>query len=79
MLPRDKNGVVDASLRVYGTRNIRVVDLSIAPLHVAAHTQCKLSDLEKCIRIQQFRVFVATVYAIAEQAADILKAEIASS
>lgn len=26
---------------------------------------------------KQFRVFVATVYAIAEQAADILKAEIA--
>lgn len=52
MLPRDKNGVVDASLRVYGTRNIRVVDLSIAPLHVAAHTQCKYSDLEQRIKIQ---------------------------
>lgn len=79
MLPRDKNGVVDASLRVYGTRNIRVVDLSIAPLHVAAHTQCKHFDIKQRIKTQQFRVFLATVYAIAEQAADILKAEIASS
>lgn len=40
MLPRALNGVVDPNLLVYGTKNIRVADLSIAPLHVAAHTQC---------------------------------------
>jgi len=40
MLPREKRGVVDTQLRVYGTSNIRVADLSVAPLHVAAHTQC---------------------------------------
>jgi len=39
MLPRDKNGVVDSKLKVYGTTNLRVVDLSIIPLHIAAHTQ----------------------------------------
>ncbi|KAI0046210.1 GMC oxidoreductase [Auriscalpium vulgare] len=39
MLPRDKGGVVDPQLKVYGTANVRVVDLSIVPLHVAAHTQ----------------------------------------
>jgi len=39
MLPRDKGGVVDSKLKVYGISNVRVVDLSIAPLHVAAHTQ----------------------------------------
>ncbi|EJD02524.1 GMC oxidoreductase [Fomitiporia mediterranea MF3/22] len=39
MLPRSLNGVVDANLRVYGTQNIRIADLSIVPLHVAAHTQ----------------------------------------
>ncbi|EMD40394.1 hypothetical protein CERSUDRAFT_91114 [Gelatoporia subvermispora B] len=54
MLPRDKGGVVDSHLKVYGTNNLRVVDLSILPLHVSAHTQ-------------------ATVYAIAEQAADIIR------
>ncbi|KAF9073601.1 GMC oxidoreductase [Rhodocollybia butyracea] len=39
MLPKDKNGVVDPKLKVYGTKNIRVVDLSIIPLQFAAHTQ----------------------------------------
>ena len=39
MVPREKNGVVDPQLRVYGTSNVRVVDISIMPLHVAAHTQ----------------------------------------
>ncbi|KAF9073605.1 hypothetical protein BDP27DRAFT_1417078 [Rhodocollybia butyracea] len=39
MLPKDKNGVVDPKLKVYGTKNIRVVDLSVVPLQFAAHTQ----------------------------------------
>ncbi|KAF8804963.1 alcohol oxidase [Phlegmacium glaucopus] len=39
MLPRSKNGVVDPSLKVYGTTNVRVVDLSIVPIHFAAHSQ----------------------------------------
>ncbi|EIM86305.1 alcohol oxidase [Stereum hirsutum FP-91666 SS1] len=58
MLPENKGGVVDSSLKVYGgTSNIRVVDLSITPLQIAVHTQ-------------------AAVYAIAEQAADIVNAEL---
>ncbi|KAF8123488.1 alcohol oxidase [Boletus edulis] len=56
MLPLEDDGVVDPTLRVYGTTNLRVVDLSIVPLHVGSHTQ-------------------TIVYAIAEQAADIIKAE----
>ncbi|EIN09265.1 GMC oxidoreductase [Punctularia strigosozonata HHB-11173 SS5] len=54
MLPKDKGGVVDPELKVYGTNNLRVVDLSVVPLHFAAHPQ-------------------ATVYALAEQAADRIK------
>ncbi|KAF2007336.1 GMC oxidoreductase [Amniculicola lignicola CBS 123094] len=34
MLPREKGGVVDSELRVYGTTNVRVVDASIFPTHV---------------------------------------------
>jgi choline dehydrogenase-like flavoprotein len=39
MLPRARGGVVDARLKVYGTQNLRVVDLGVVPLHIAAHTQ----------------------------------------
>ncbi|KAF9463702.1 GMC oxidoreductase [Collybia nuda] len=37
MLPKDKNGVVDAELKVYGTKNIRVADMSVVPLHISGH------------------------------------------
>ncbi|OBZ73019.1 Glucose oxidase [Grifola frondosa] len=58
MLPKDKGGAVDPKLKVYGTKNIRVVDLSVIPIEIAVHTQ-------------------AAVYAIAEQAADVIKADYA--
>ncbi|EKM52126.1 uncharacterized protein PHACADRAFT_212710 [Phanerochaete carnosa HHB-10118-sp] len=54
MLPKEKGGVVDPSLTVYGTNNLRVVDMSVVPLHFTGHTQ-------------------AFTYALAEQAADIIK------
>lgn len=37
MLPQNQGGVVDASLTVYGTQNLRVIDASIIPVHVSAH------------------------------------------
>ncbi|KAJ6589202.1 alcohol oxidase [Mycena capillaripes] len=39
MLPLRDGGVVDHNLKVYHTSNIRVVDVSIIPLHIGAHLQ----------------------------------------
>lgn len=39
MAPRDKGGVVDAELKVYGVEGLRVVDSSIMPLIPQANTQ----------------------------------------
>lgn len=38
MLPRDEMGVVNPNLGVYGVRNLKIADLSIAPRNVAANT-----------------------------------------
>jgi alcohol oxidase len=38
MAPREKNGVVDENLNVYGVEGLKVADLSIPPVNVAAHT-----------------------------------------
>ncbi|KAI4641814.1 hypothetical protein J4E93_007913 [Alternaria ventricosa] len=54
MMPRELNGVVDSRLKVYGTKNLRVVDASIFPMETLGNIQ-------------------ATVYAVAEKAADIIK------
>ncbi|GJE91578.1 GMC family oxidoreductase [Phanerochaete sordida] len=42
MLPKEKGGVVDHTLKVYGTDNLRVIDLSILPLHFASHPQASV-------------------------------------
>ncbi|KAI4597985.1 hypothetical protein KJ359_003793 [Pestalotiopsis sp. 9143b] len=38
MMPREKGGVVDTELRVYGTSNVRVVDASVIPFQVCGHS-----------------------------------------
>ncbi|KAH9938079.1 alcohol oxidase [Fomitopsis serialis] len=45
MLPKEHNGVVDPELRVYGTNNIRVVDLSVVPLLFAAHPMASVYSI----------------------------------
>ncbi|PYI11752.1 aryl-alcohol dehydrogenase [Aspergillus sclerotiicarbonarius CBS 121057] len=54
MMPQEIGGVVDERLRVYGCRNLRVVDASVIPLIPRGNIQ-------------------ATVFAVAEKAADIIK------
>lgn len=39
MMPLDMGGVVDTALRVYGTRNLRVVDAGVMPMVLGAHLQ----------------------------------------
>ncbi|KAG0157766.1 hypothetical protein PDIDSM_4951 [Penicillium digitatum] len=39
MLPKELGGVVDTSLKVYGTSNVRVVDASVMPFQVCGHLQ----------------------------------------
>ncbi|KDQ23219.1 hypothetical protein PLEOSDRAFT_162754 [Pleurotus ostreatus PC15] len=57
MAPKAIGGVVDSTLKVYGTTNLRVVDAGILPLQLGATP-------------------MSTVYAIAEKAADMIKAGI---
>ncbi|KAK0102249.1 hypothetical protein ONS95_005872 [Cadophora gregata] len=56
MGPREKGGVVDAELKVYGVRGLRVVDASVFPIMPRGN-------------------IITSVYAVAERAADMIKAE----
>ncbi|KAL1643757.1 hypothetical protein SLS58_004773 [Diplodia intermedia] len=42
MMPREKGGVVDERLKVYGTANVRVVDASVFPFQVCGHLMSTL-------------------------------------
>lgn len=42
MLPRYMGGVVDNRLKVYGTKNVRVVDASIQPMQLCGHPTANL-------------------------------------
>jgi choline dehydrogenase len=54
MMSRELGGVVDPELKVYGTKNVRVMDGSVIPMQISGHP-------------------TATLYAMAERAADIFK------
>lgn len=52
MLPRNNDGVVDPEFLVYGTSNLRVVDASIFPMHIATHPVATLYGIaERAARV----------------------------
>lgn len=67
MLPRAKGGVVDPTFKVYGTTNLRVVDLGVIPLQLACHTQSACSPTKPVLFTDTIPAGV--VYAIAEKGA----------
>lgn len=42
MLPESAGGVVDNKFKVYGTKNVRVVDASVLPIQLSAHLSSTL-------------------------------------
>lgn len=42
MMARELGGVVDPALKVYGTRNVRVVDASVLPMQISGHLTATL-------------------------------------
>lgn len=67
MLPRDLNGVVDPQLRVYGMKNIRVMDLSVLPLHTAVHPQGDFPWTHFTMIMSSRCAFAAVIYGLAEK------------
>lgn len=67
MLPREKGGVVDPQLKVYGTTNLRVADLSIVPLHFASHSQCERITICCYVQLLMLSISTAVAYAIGEK------------
>jgi len=56
MLPQNLGGVVDIHLRVYGTKNLRIVDAGIFPLVPAAHLQAPVYAIAEkvCLHLVSF-------------------------
>jgi choline dehydrogenase-like flavoprotein len=44
MMDRDLGGVVDSELRIYDTKNVRLVDASMLPFQIDGHLTSTLSS-----------------------------------
>ncbi len=61
MLPLAHGGVVDSHLRVWGTRNLRIVDASIFPLVPAAHLQSVVYAVAEKVSLYRYTTSSITI------------------
>lgn len=66
-MPLKSQGVVDAKLKVYGTTNLRIADLSVVPLNIAAHPQGKYIHAAATPDYLLTLIVTATAYVIGEK------------
>jgi choline dehydrogenase-like flavoprotein len=52
MMPRELGGVVDPDLRVYGTKNLRIVDAGIIPILPASHLQAPVYAIAEKVSLE---------------------------
>lgn len=72
MLPKELDGVVDPKLIVYGTSNLRVVDISVMPF--VSHTSLPAHPSLTHSPVQMIGShLMGTAYVIGEKAADMIK------
>ena len=73
-MPKEDGGVVSPKLKVYGTANIRVADASILPM-VSLLSAIPRPSVTYTSFQELGTHLAGTVYSIAEQAADMIKAD----
>jgi len=61
MAEEEIGGVVDSSLRVFGTANVRVVDASIMPIQPGTHLQATIYAISEKVRNLHFFVLAFTI------------------
>lgn len=64
------SGVVDSSLKVYGTVNLRVVDASMFPIQIGAHPQATVYAIAE--KVNQFHTFHFILFTLSTQAAELI-------
>lgn len=73
MAPRDKKGVLDSSLSVYGVKGLKIADLSVPPGNVGANTGGYVMSLSFTNAVDEADADAddSTCFLIGEKAADI--------
>ncbi|RYP61828.1 hypothetical protein DL770_009697 [Monosporascus sp. CRB-9-2] len=62
MMPKELGGVVDSQLKVYGVKNLRVVDASVVPLIQAAHMQATVYAIAEKASHSHYGLFNVMTY-----------------